>query len=390
MSNGTIIYIGGFELPDKNAAAHRVLSNGKVFRELGYNLVFIDVDKSLSFESDILDTKKNVQDFDCWSLPYPKSNKQWVKFLTDIESIKLISSKYDEVKAIVAYNYPAIALYKLRSYCRKNNIRIIADCTEWYSTRGSSVAFKIIKGLDSFLRMRIIQKRLDGLIVISKFLESYYKDHINTIRIPPLVDLDEKKWESNNSKTRDTNLRMVYSGSPGKNKDKINYIIEALYELDKYSNYVFNIVGITKEQYINYYPEHKTKLSALEERIVFLGRISHFDSLNALKNSDFSIFIREKSRLTMAGFPTKFVESISCGIPVITTDTSDIGEYFSDEKNGLFLDANSLGKMKEVFINLLDDDQAIAEVKDRKFNKKVFHYENYVDKVSIFVQSTLN
>jgi len=390
MSNGTIIYIGGFELPDKNAAAHRVLSNGKVFRELGYNLVFIDVDKSLSFESDILDTKKNVQDFDCWSLPYPKSNKQWVKFLTDIESIKLISSKYDEVKAIVAYNYPAIALYKLRSYCRKNNIRIIADCTEWYSTRGSSVAFKIIKGLDSFLRMRIIQKRLDGLIVISKFLESYYKDHINTIRIPPLVDLDEKKWESNNSKTRDTNLRMVYSGSPGKNKDKINYIIEALYELDKYSNYVFNIVGITKEQYINYYPEHKTKLSALEERIVFLGRISHFDSLNALKNSDFSIFIREKSRLTMAGFPTKFVESISCGIPVITTDTSDIGEYFSDEKNGFFLDANSLGKMKEVFINLLDDDQAIAEVKDRKFNKKVFHYENYVDKVSIFVQSTLN
>ena len=331
-----------------------------------------------------------MQDFDCWSLPYPKSNKQWVKFLTDIESIKLISSKYDEVKAIVAYNYPAIALYKLRSYCRKNNIRIIADCTEWYSTRGSSVAFKIIKGLDSFLRMRIIQKRLDGLIVISKFLESYYKDHINTIRIPPLVDLDEKKWESNNSKTRDTNLRMVYSGSPGKNKDKINYIIEALYELDKYSNYVFNIVGITKEQYINYYPEHKTKLSALEERIVFLGRISHFDSLNALKNSDFSIFIREKSRLTMAGFPTKFVESISCGIPVITTDTSDIGEYFSDEKNGFFLDANSLGKMKEVFINLLDDDQAIAEVKDRKFNKKVFHYENYVDKVSIFVQSTLN
>ena len=30
MEKGTILYIGGFELPDKNAAAHRVLSNGKI------------------------------------------------------------------------------------------------------------------------------------------------------------------------------------------------------------------------------------------------------------------------------------------------------------------------------------------------------------------------
>ncbi len=59
MSKGTILYVGGFELPDKNAAAHRVLSNGKIFRELGYNVVFIDVDKSLQYESDILTTKKN-------------------------------------------------------------------------------------------------------------------------------------------------------------------------------------------------------------------------------------------------------------------------------------------------------------------------------------------
>ena len=35
-----IIYIGGFELPDKNAAAQRVIGNSKALRDLGYETVF--------------------------------------------------------------------------------------------------------------------------------------------------------------------------------------------------------------------------------------------------------------------------------------------------------------------------------------------------------------
>ena len=30
MEKGTVIYVGNFELPDKNAAAHRVMNNGKI------------------------------------------------------------------------------------------------------------------------------------------------------------------------------------------------------------------------------------------------------------------------------------------------------------------------------------------------------------------------
>lgn len=35
-----VLYIGGFELPDKNAAAQRVLSIGKAYRLLGYDVLF--------------------------------------------------------------------------------------------------------------------------------------------------------------------------------------------------------------------------------------------------------------------------------------------------------------------------------------------------------------
>ena len=43
MREEVILYIGGFQLPDKNAAALRVMSNAKAFRELGYTVVFINL-----------------------------------------------------------------------------------------------------------------------------------------------------------------------------------------------------------------------------------------------------------------------------------------------------------------------------------------------------------
>ncbi|MFT9486558.1 MAG: glycosyltransferase [Tepidibacillus sp.] len=391
MSNGTVLYIGGFELPDKNAAAHRVLNNGKILRELGYNVIFIDVDKSLKFNSNILETKKSVQGFECWSLPYPKSNREWIKYLTNIDSIKMISDQYDEVKAIIAYNYQAIALYRLKNYCHKHNVKIVADCTEWYSTKGSNIVFKIIKGFDSFLRMRIIQKQLDGLIVISKYLENYYRHCRNVVRIPPLVDLAEEKWNIVPTEFVDNKVRFIYSGSPGKNKDKINRLIEALYELKEYDNYVFNVFGITKEQYVNDYPYHREILGVLGERINFFGRISHIDSIKSLKESDFSIFIRENTRLTNAGFPTKFVESLSCGIPVVTTNTSDLEDYIQDGENGFFIDLNESKGIKEVIKKLLKYNQeSIMEMKSKCLNSKPFYYKKFIQVADTFIQNTLN
>ncbi len=378
MSKGTILYVGGFELPDKNAAAHRVLSNGKIFRELGYKVVFIDVDKSLQYDSDILTTNKDVQGFECWSLSYPKRTNEWISFLSSINYLNQMEEIYKDIKLIIAYNYPAIALYNLKKYGIKNDIKVIADCTEWYSTKGSNLVFKVIKGLDSFYRMRIIQKKLDGLIVISKYLENYYSNLKNVVRIPPLVDINEEKWNISKQELRDSfddRLRLVYSGSPGKIKDKIANIIDALYELREFYNYQMIIVGISKNQFIDNHPSYQEKVEALDNRVSFVGRVSHEQSLIELKNADYSIFIRDKSRLTMAGFPTKFVESITCSTPVITSDSSDIKEYLPDETYGLLLKDSTADSLKEVLGIILKN----FNMKNRphKMNSKMFHYSEY-------------
>ena len=82
--------------------------------------------------------------------------------------------------------------------------------------------------------------------------------------------------------------------------------------------------------------------------------------------------------MTMAGFPTKFVESISCGVPVIMNDTSDIRQYLSDGKNGILIELSS--------DNIAD---TFAKLPNRHVDveRDTFDIKKYVAKVQSFLNS---
>ncbi|MPN48362.1 hypothetical protein SDC9_195969 [bioreactor metagenome] len=89
MPKGTVLYIGSFEMPDKSAAAHRVLNNGKIFRDLGYKVAFIGPDKELKRQNfDIIKQRYEYSGMDIWCVPYPKSSKQWINYLSKIDVLK--------------------------------------------------------------------------------------------------------------------------------------------------------------------------------------------------------------------------------------------------------------------------------------------------------------
>lgn len=380
MEKGTIVYIGGFELPDKNAAAHRVINNGKILKDLNYNIVYIGISKSNY-------TENGAQNLNSYYIEYPSKINEWINYLSSIKRVVEIIEEQSNVRAVICYNYQALAFYKLKKYCKLKNIKVIADCTEWYNIKENNFLLQIIKGIDSFIRMRIIQKRVDGLIVISSYLKNYYKNK-EIIIIPPLVDIKEKKWNVPVANLRKNGITFVYAGNPGKHKDKLNIIIESLYEIRQHNNYVFYIVGITKEQFIKYYPKLEKKIEKLSEKIEFLGRKSHEETLSILKSADFSMFIRDDNVTTRAGFPTKFVESSSCGIPVITNESSDLKNYIEDGKNGFILDIKSkidiIKKLEDIItMNLIE----ISNMKKYSIKSaQTFHYKNYIGKFNTFLK----
>lgn len=365
----TIVYIGGFELPDKNAAAHRVLSNGKAFRELGYNVVFIDSSKDPDTSREILQTKKEHYGFETYSVRYPKGAKAWIKYLTDVKSYIKVIEKQQNVCMVILYNFQAIAMRKLLNYCKKKDIKCCADVTEWRSAKGEGVVYRLLKDSDTWYRMKVLHKKLDGLIVISSYLQKFYSDVKNVVRIPTLVDISEEKWKNPYSKSLDI-LKLVYAGNPGM-KDKLDVLISALEHIKK--PYILDIVGLTKEQFLRYYPEFEKKLDS--NGVVFHGRISHSETLNYVKQASFSCFFRDDDRVSNSGFPTKLAEALTCGTPVLTNRTSDIADYIG-ESNGILVDKISPKSIANA-LNSAQDEISI--------DSSMFDYHSFISVFKIFL-----
>lgn len=393
MTKGTIIYIGGFELPDKNAAANRVMANANILKKLGYSVIFIGIDKNIKYSSDVISTKQIYEGFTCWSVPYPKRNKEWLEYLTSIENFKNIIQHINDIEAVICYNYQAIAFERIRRYCKKKNIKIISDCTEWYGSNEGSIAFKLLKYADTTIRMKIINKKVDSLIAVSDYLANYYRNR-KTVVIPTLINTKNKIKPVY---TKNEVIKLIYAGIPFRlgrplkdrrlAKDRLDIAIQMLYKTYKRGlNFHFDIYGITKEQYLTVFPEDTYIIDELKHCVIFHGRQPNEIIQRMISQADFSLLIRDDNRTTKAGFPTKFTESINCCVPVITTKTSDLNKYLHEGKNGYFIDVNAKEQDLEKFMKILTlKTERMLEMKEFCFTSDIFNFENWIDEVKLIL-----
>lgn len=401
MDKKTIIYTGGFELPDKNAAAQRVLANAKIFRELGYNVVLIGIDKSLPASKHIKDTKVIVEGFETWSVSYPSNKKAWLNYITTAKPLEYIISKFhnEDIHGIICYNYPAIVQYKIKKVCHQYNALYIPDATEWYESSGGGILFNTIKWLDTSIRMRFVHPNADGIITTSKYLTDFYtKQNCMTVELPTLYDVNSLHHFHSTEKPKDI-VKLMYAGSAfnleriDKNrttiKDRLDKIIIMLHKVyQQKTNFTFDIYGLTKENYLSVFPEHSDIINKLANVITFHGRKPHSIIVENIQKSDFTIFLRNIERVIEAGFPSKFSESISYGTPVISNMISNIERYAVEGKNSYIIsledEEGQVRKMVQILSLNIADRQSM---KDYCLENKIFDYRKYVGMVKDFLQN---
>lgn len=399
----TIIYIGGFELPDKNAAAQRVMANAKIFKELEYNVVFIGFNKDLQKGSRILNTKKMCGDFETWSIPYPNTKLDWLRQITSPIGLKEIIDKLDtSIHSIICYNYPAIAEYRVKCICKENNAFFIPDVTEWYGTSGKNLLVKLVKWVDISLRMRVFNFLADGLITTSSYLTKFYKRKVNNIiELPTLYDKKSLKNNIEYFQKYDPKIkRILYAGNPFSVKDtKINKSgvkdrldkVIALLGRVKNKNFILEIYGVDKNRYLEVYPDHADLLDKLNSKIIFNGRRPHSQIINHIASSNFTIFFRDKNRVTQAGFPSKYSESISCGTPVITNMMSNINPYIVQRKNTFLVDIDNMERaLLDMEAILALDFVELKQAKEFCTQTNVFEYTEYIKRVKDFMTKLKN
>lgn len=401
--------VGNFEFPDGNAAGKRVAGIGFIFKELGYKPIFIGVDKSLPGNHNIENSCGEGYGMRSYCLPYPQGLTGWLNSRQPFERTMRIIEKIgaENIAAFVAYGNPCVSILmnKFRLWCKKKDIFFIADCVDWIQFSEKGFIHNVIKFIDTNFQKRYVISRADAVITISRYLYDFYTRSgcNNVVMLPPVTDArlhhDEimqalKKYDSADDSGRSKSF--VYAGSPfwinpnattDTFKDRLDRSVELFYKVFKTTQkFIFNIYGITKEEYLIVLPQHRQMLAEMENHVIFHGNCPAGELEKRIINADFSILHRDDNLVTRAGFPTKVSESISLGVPVITVETSNIADYIVDAHNGfLITPENELDVMLKI---ISFSDQAILNMKMNCIQEETFDYRKHAKSIEIFLKAT--
>ena len=386
----TFYYCGAFRFPKYDAAAARVLNNAHILQELGHTVKFISWGGKYDEKDLCADGIYRVDGMEyCITNEIDAKgglfNKMMQVFTRGKKTLELLNEATCKPDVIIMYNADFFWTRTMINYCKKNDIKLINDITEWYDSN----ELHIYERPFNILNMKFLQKKVRNKIVISSFLKDFYQDS-NNILLPPLCNQKDEKWNKTieNELIKPFNgITLIYAGTPAK-KDLVHVAINVVNRLaNEHYDIRFLILGITKEMYLNRYSSQLDS-SELHNNIIFLGRVSQELVPAYYKKADFMILLRESTRKNNAGFPTKVAESISAGVPVITNESSDLPLYIESGKNGFLLKDISTLAIYDFFKNKLlclqrEDINTMKRcVQD---SKKVFDFHTYKDAMSSFL-----
>ena len=125
-------------------------------------------------------------------------------------------------------------------------------------------------------------------------------------------------------------------------------------------------------------------------RFDFWAGRPHAELPNLIAEADFTVLMRPNKRYTNAGFPTKLVESLASGVPVIANLTSDIGWAVRDGREGLKVDdysAASLAATLSRAAALEPDRRAAMRAAAEARVREVFDFRRYAKLLGDLVES---
>lgn len=346
-----IIYLGDFDLRNQNVQAHLVKNNAKILNDLGYCVAFIGVNREARRDDIISLPKLDIGEGNYFlELENTLSMSGLFKYNIVKKQIILFMNKLAEekdVECVISYQSPTFSriLKKIALWCREKGAKYIVNSADIPILSAQPFIRRIVMTYNWNYLHRINKKYANGIIAVSRYIQKFYhKDGIPSVIIPPLFDdYIDNDYELNELTT------FVYAGTPfimkkGVStvgmKDRLDLIIDlCLKLLSEGQRFRLLVIGITKEIYVSCIPRHREVVEK-NMNILFMGRFSHQDTLNAVRNADYMINIRDVNIMNEAGLSTKLVESVSLGTPVVMNSVGDSFLYLDDGITGYELSQN--------------------------------------------------
>lgn len=255
--------------------------------------------------------------------------------------------KSHTIQAVLTYGF----FKSVNKWCRVNNVVNVVDIVEWYSKEQFKRWYLSYNYLNKQREIFNITKSKANVIAISSFLHDFFSNKgCKSVRIPIIVN----DPINSNIECPDTDtLNLIYAGSHIV-MDNILMVLRSLSKLTECERKKirFSIYGLDKDVLMkSLLPSEQ---SAIENCVSFFGKRANNEIMEAYKNAHFTIFLRNPNlRVNKAGFPSKVVESMKMGVPVICNYSSDLDLYLVSDKNSIIVDKLSEDELCETFIKLL-------------------------------------
>lgn len=241
----------------------------------------------------------------------------WKKMKGEINKNKYIIMIYSLHSPFMA------ASLIIRGYIGAKIILIIPDMPSYMAPmERTSIIRRLAKTIDEMILVRMI-KKMDGLIVLTKYMAENYSREIPTMVMEGMISLSQiqaaeetEKRISRNSKER----IIMYSGS----LTGIRLLLEA-FSLIQDPTYRLWISGRGEM-------EGEIKSAAVhDKRIIYLGMISNDNLLEKQLQTSVLVNVRSaKTPFIQYSFPSKILEYMAVGRPIITTALHGIPDEYHE------------------------------------------------------------
>lgn len=264
---------------------------------------------------------------------------------------------------------------------RRLSIPVLHDSVEWYSPcqfRLGCLDYRYI--LKDRLNTHVVSSPVK-VIAISEFLGEFFSSKGLCTTVVPVI-MDSEDYHAVPSGGDGDKLKFMYAGSPA-SKDYLSACVRGFASVPNNvrARMRLDVYGATAEDIAVFFDG-----GSIPAGIFAHGRVSREKVLEALGRADFSMLLRpEDERYARAGFPTKAVEAMMCGCPMLCNLSSDLSKYLVDGENSMIVRghtekgvADALGRASRLSRN------QIAEMKKnaRRDAERFFDYRNYRDAVS--------
>jgi glycosyltransferase involved in cell wall biosynthesis len=264
---------------------------------------------------------------------------------------------------VFLYGQPNLESLPFLLYARLHGYRVVCDIVEdAYNVGPAAPWLSRLKAASSRLVARRLHRVVDGVIVISSYLEKKFaardRGRLPIVRIPVSVDLRRLRASS---EPFHAPVRVFYAGTFAE-KDGFEYLLEAFERVaDDDANVELRLTGKGMAARM---AEVEARISASRHaaRIRYLGFLSDDEYFQALSACDLPCVVRIASEFADRGFPFKLGEYLASGRPVIASRVGDIPELLVDGESAFLVEPGSTARIAKGLQRALADPAAALRV----------------------------